>query len=293
MDAFIDIYKFINGSVDSWITQWVEKFISGFSGILGLIMGTASDVLHERFILWGIAYAQALALSIIATKIAAESLSTYILYTNGDPDSDPSGLVVRAAQSVGTILSIPWILWTMFQAGTAIAKDVINIPGYQHQELNLLMFGYTLENLVAVLAILIIVAVIFLVIIFLQTNIRAAELGLLAIIGSILALNLTSPNRTYFSSWLKRVLVVTCTQGIQLLLIKAAFYSLATSIFTPGDMNAVLAAFGKFFGWLWVAYKTPDVLQQVVYSSGVSNVAGGAASQAGTMMLMRKVIFKA
>lgn len=293
MDAFIDIYKFINGSIDSWITQWVEKFISGFAGILGLIMGTASDVLNEKFVVWGIAYAQALALSIIATKIAAEALSTYILYTNGDPDSDPTGLLVRSVQSIGTILSIPWILWTMYQFGTAIAQDVINIPGYEHQELNLLLLGYTIENLIAVFAILIIIAIVFIVIIFLQTNIRAAELGLLAIIGSILALNLTSANRTYFSTWWKRVLIVTCTQGIQLLLIKAAFYSLATSIFTPGDINAVLAAFGKFFGWLYVSYKTPDVLQQVVYSSGISNVAGSAASQASTMMLMRKVILRA
>jgi len=293
LDAFIDIYKFINGSIDSWITQWVEKFISGFAGILGLIMGTASDVLNEKFVVWGIAYAQALALSIIATKIAAEALSTYILYTNGDPDSDPTGLLVRSVQSIGTILSIPWILWTMYQFGTAIAQDVINIPGYEHQELNLLLLGYTIENLIAVFAILIIIAIVFIVIIFLQTNIRAAELGLLAIIGSILALNLTSANRTYFSTWWKRVLIVTCTQGIQLLLIKAAFYSLATSIFTPGDINAVLAAFGKFFGWLYVSYKTPDVLQQVVYSSGISNVAGSAASQASTMMLMRKVILRA
>lgn len=289
MDILKDIYGFINGSVDSYIAQVVEQFIQTFSGIFGLIMATAGDVLNTKLIIWGIAYTQALALSIIATKIASEAISTHILYTNGDPDADPTGLLVRSFQSITMILGIPWVLRQLFLIGTYIASDVINVKGYEHGDLNMLFFGATIEGLGIAMSILTIVAIVFLVIIFLQTNVRAAELGSHAVTGSIIALNLTSTNRAMYSAWFKRALVLTMSQGLQLFLLKAAFYALSTGIIVDGDINTVLKAFGGFFGWLYVAYKSPSSLQTLVYSSGVSNVVGGSTQQATTMLLMRRM----
>lgn len=292
MDIIKDIYTFINGSIDSYINSVVEQFINSFSSLFGLIMGSAADVLSSKIVIWGIAYTQAIALSIVAVKIASEAISTHILYTNGDPDADPTGLLVRGAQSIAIIGGVPWILRQLFLIGTAIAQDVINMKGYETGDLNLLFFGQTVEGLSIALSILTIVAVVFLVIIFLQTNIRAAELGSHAVIGAIIALNLTSTNRTLYSNWLKKAMVLTMSQGLQLFLLKAAFYSLASAIVVDGNFDTILKAFGGFFGWLYVSYKTPGSLQTLVYSSGVSNIIGGSAQQAGSMYAMRKMMVK-
>lgn len=270
----------------------LETFINQTIGIMGLIMTSAQDVLSSKLVIWGIVYTQALALAIIVTKIAAESLTTYILYTNGDPDSDPTGLLVRSFQSIAAILCIPWILRQMYLMGTAIANDVINIKGYASADLTLLNFGYSVENMMVVLAALGIVAIVFTILIFLQTYIRAAELGSQAITGSIIALNLTSPNRSLWDNWFKKSMVITMSQGLQLFLIKAAFYSLATSIVSPNNPIEALKAFGGFFGWLYVAYKTPSSLQNMVYSSGSSKIAGGVAQAAGNAYIMRRIITK-
>jgi hypothetical protein len=278
--------------VNEWIGEIIYNFfadlLSGiidyFFDILVDIMSLAGYTLTIPLVKAGIKYAQTLAFSILVLKTMFEAFQTYILHDAGDPDADPGGLLIRTVQSVAIIATLPFILSHLSHFGTRINTDVSNLDGGKMSEVDvkaIFAIGGASLGLVPILVMLIFV--IMILIIAIQTTIRGAELALMAVIGPILALNITSNNRQYWSNWFWRVVVICVSQGLQLFL-----YSVAVDSMVKGFDNGSVIF---LFGWIWVTIKMPKMIQQFVYSSGFSGAAGGAGKQMG-MMVLSKVIMK-
>jgi hypothetical protein len=281
----------IGDAIEAFIQRLVEQAINFYLGIMADINGMAAEVLDLPVVINGIAYAQALAGSILVAKIASEAFTTYILHQNGDPESDPGGLLLRSVTAVAIVSGIPWLVRWIYKLGTTIASDIAALPGAGYDDSPSVMqqlFNIILSGAASIIfaAIGIFFALAMLVIIFIQTFIRAADLAVAAAIGSFMALGLTNPESTAFSSWLKETGSLCFAQAIQLFLMKLAFFSLTYFNFGTGPlMNLCL-----FCGFLYAAYRSPSVLKNYMYSTGLGRAFGGAASSLGSMMLMRRVL---
>lgn len=277
----------VNSGIEGFLTKIFDDMITLFSTIVVYIMGNAQDVVNHPMIIKGILYAQGLALSYVVIKVVSEAVSTYILYTNGDSDSDPGGLLIRTIQSITIIAVLPWLVRWVYSFGLTLAQDVANLTGAQSTDLSLLSVGQAVTSLPVVFILIIIVAIVFIVLIFIQTLVRGAEFGLLSVIGAIMAVDLVTPGRSMYKLWLKELIAIGATQALQIFLLKASFYTLT-------DMRVEVPIYSllKFLAWIWVTYKVPSYLKQFTYSSGMGGTAGGLTQSATSTMLARKILSK-
>lgn len=279
-----DINKIVDSSIAKFFANFFDELIKLFAKTLANIMGTSQDVLNLPLVQNGLKYAQALAFVILVAKVMNEAFQTYILYQNGDPEADPSGLLVRTAQSIAVIASVPWIVTEIFNFGSKVAHDVAGlstgqagIKDWAH------VTGAIIASSGSLLAICFIVLAIGFLIVGIQSTIRGAELALMAVLGPIMALNITANNRSMWSAWFKQVVIICTSQALQIFMLSGAL-SLFTSQSISGDGLLIV------FGWLWVTIKTPKFVQQLAYSTGFSGAVGGTAKQAGTMYVMKKMM---
>ncbi|MBJ6360506.1 conjugal transfer protein TrbL family protein [Paenibacillus sp. GCM10012307] len=283
----------INEAIENYIKGIIEQGINFFLQFLNAINGMAGEVLGLPVVTQAIIFSQALAGTILVSKIAFEAWMTYIMRMSGDPDADPGGLLIRSMASAAIISSMPWLVKWFYEFGTAVAGDVAKLPGVDLQNaatpmerlLNMATGGGGQFIFFVFLGI--IFAVIVFIIILIQTFLRAAELAVAAIIGSFMALGLTNSNSQAFGAWFKELLTLCMAQAIQMVLVKISFFTLTD--FNFGGGTALFSLF-LFCGFLWVTYKSPSILKQYIHSTGVGKVAGGAAQSVGSMVLMRRFL---
>lgn len=261
--------------------QITNGLMTAFNSIVGSIIKMGLDVLDYKIVNDGILYAQGIALVILGTKIAYEAVSTYILYSNGDSNADPQGLLLRGFYSAAIICTIPWLMKAIFQLGGSFAQDIMNINGLEYLDSTSINLD-PMQGIVTL--VLFIVAFIFIVIILIQTFVRVANFAMLSVIGSFMALNITSTNAALFRMWWKEVVIVSLSQALQIFMIKASMYTVSYL----GSENS-LEVLPAFIGFLWVTYKTPAFLNQFKYSTGMGSAAGGVAQHVITSKIAKVV----
>lgn len=280
-----NINNLINDGIAGFFSNIVNELIKFFGTVLANIMGTSLSVLDMPIVQSGIKYSKALALTILIIKAMNEGFQTYILYQNGDPDADPSGLLIRTGEAIAMIASIDFIVRQVFIFGNKVATDVAHLDaagktGISDWTFLLGAIGITEGSVVAIFAIIIVICFL---IVAIQATIRGAELGLMCVLGPIMALNITANNRSVWSAWFRQLLIICTSQALQIFMIDGA---LALIIGKPISGGGLLLS----FGWLWVTIKTPKYVQQIAYSTGLTGAIGGTAKQAGSMALMKMMM---
>lgn len=289
MPAWNPISDLIEEAIEKWLTNLATKAIGMFMEFLNGINGLSLGVLDMPLVVQGILLSQAIAGSILAAKWAFEIWYNNVLRDNGDSEADVPGVLINGAQAAALIMSVPWIVRQAYKWGTEITADVIALPGVDLNGIgdpikttltkSMLENGFPMAICIAVLF-----ALVILIIVLIQTFIRAAELAVAAVVGSFMALGLTNPNSQAFQSWWREVLNLSLAQAIQMFMIKASFYALM-NFSAPVWINVLL-----FCGFVWTTYKSPSILKQYIHSTGAGKAAGGIAQQAGSMVMMRKLM---
>jgi hypothetical protein len=278
------VLDWISKGIAYVFTGFFKDLISYFGSILANVMSLSQTVLTLDLVHNGIRYAQTLAFTLLVLKTMNEAFQTYILYQNGDPEADPSGLLVRTGQAVAIIAFMPDLVQYIFEFGSKVASDV---AGLSVGQAGVADWTVIIAAVVAsgglVLSIMMIILAVLLLIVAFQATIRGAELALISVIGPIMALNITSNNKNIWSAWFKQLIIICTSQALQIFMISGAMSLLTNNIISGGGIFLVL-------GWLWVAIKTPKYLEQFAYSTGFTGTAGGVAKQAGSMALMRKMM---
>lgn len=291
------IVNLIYKALEFVIKNLVDGSFKLLAGGVANVAASASVVLDMPIVVHAIAYTQALALSLLITKIAFEALTTYILRSGGDSTGDPSKLLFGTIESGFVIAAVPWLVRYLYKLGSNVAADMSSLSGVKlntattpiqkmwqtvvaGEPLTVLLFGIGL-----------LIGIVMLVVVIIQSFIRAGELAVIAVTGSLMALSLSSGDGSgRFKTWWQELLTISATQAIQIFLIKLAFgaiedtyISTSLSITNNPFTNLML-----FIGILWVTIKSPNVLRTYIHSSGTGKVAG----QAGNMIMMRKIMTK-
>ena len=269
--------------VEGFLTYIYTSLIETFGFLITDIMGLAVEVISLPFVQNAISYSQKLALAILAAKVMSEGIQTYILRQNGDPDSDPTSLIIGTAQSVAVISCLPWIVEQVITFGSKVMTDIssLNYGQIELSGITQVIIGMAMNGILTATVCLIII--IAFIIIGMQIGIRGAELALMSVLGSIMALNLTSANRSLWSSWFKQIIIICVSPAIQLFMLNGAIVLLTIEGF--GSIHVLLV-----FGWLWATIKSPAFVKQFAYTNGVGGAVGGTAKQAGSMALMRAMM---
>jgi hypothetical protein len=278
------ISNLITSAITDFISTILESTLNTFTGIVGKEMQIAMQVLNNPLIRSAVNLAQMIAASLLVVKVAVEALRTYILFQNGDSSADPGGLLKRTALAAAAIGSTPWLVKTVYTFGNELALAVSNLSATGTQE----SFFNSLINLAAApltISIIAIIALIIWILILVQTAVRGVELGLLAAVGPVMAVGLTSSNEGIFSVWWRELIVLSVTQALQTLMIKGFLSQVV-------DVSQGILGLLFMIAWLWVAFKTPNFLRQFAYHSGLGGAIGGAAQTAGTWMIIRKMMTK-
>jgi len=103
----------------------------------------------------------------------------------------------------------------------------------------------------------------------------------------IMAVGLTRPDEGVWTVWWRELIVLSLSQAVQTFMIRG-FLSTEVNM----QFNSSVLSLLMLIGWLWVAFKTPSVLRQFAYHTGMGSAVGQAGQSAGSMYIMRKMIMK-
>lgn len=280
------ISNLINTAITDFITNLLDSILSVFVAFAGDEMALALKILETPYVVNAISLSRSLAGSLLGVKVAAEAVKTYILYSSGDPGAEPLSLLRRSAFSAFMIGAGPWAVTTVYKFGGELARAVAKLPSTNADNPLNTIFSLS-ASFSAALVVTSFAAVIIWALILIQTGIRAVEIAFLAVSGPIMAVGLTRPDEGVWSVWWRELIVLSLSQAVQTFMIRG-FLSTAANIFFSSPMLNML----MLIGWLWVAFKTPAVLRQFAYHSGMGSAIGHAGQTAGSMYLLRKVMLR-
>lgn len=277
----------ISGMIVDSVNQFISGILKNIFDVFGdqfmNATGSTLNFLQLDIVQKTILYSKTLVMTLLVTKTIFDALQTYILYQNGDPESDPNGLLVRTAQAVLIVGFIDEVIRMVFDFGYKVANDVKNLGT---GALNFDADGI-LKQAEGSLVILIMTLILFvgLIIVMIQSAIRGAEIALMAVIGPFLALNITSHNRSTWSSYFKQLVILSLTQAIQMFMVRG-FSQILVSY---GSSGFGVTGLLPLLGWMWVIIKSPKFVQQFAHSTGFSGTVGGGGRMVAQSMLMRRV----
>lgn len=260
------------------LTNIYNGLLNSLSGGMVNSMSAAMQILDSAYVTNIIGNAQIIAGSLLALKLAYDTLFTYILYSNGEP-TDAGNILFRVATAAAGIAAVPWLARQLYSACTDLASQVAGSQAIDSSQFSPFVI---LPNPTTTITLVAIIGLVVWLLILVQTAVRAVELAVLSVVGPVMAVGLTNADQGLFSVWWKELVVLSMSQVIQIFLVKGALTSL--TLVSLGSLMQMLF----FLAWLWVAYKTPAVLRQFAYSTGVGGAVAGGIQQGGTILLMRR-----
>ncbi|SMB95894.1 hypothetical protein SAMN00808754_1345 [Thermanaeromonas toyohensis ToBE] len=278
------LFNLIIGAINKFLATIFENALTTFAQFAGNEMALATQILDSVYVQNAIRLAQTLAGSLLALKVGVEATRSYVLYLGGDPGADPGGLLKRTAFAVGAIAAGPWMVKNVYLWGSALADSVAHL-GSVGQPLfpldTIITFTATAPFLIIITSL---IAIVIWALILIQMGIRSVEVALLAAVGPVMAVGLTRADEGVAAVWWRELVVLSASQAVQVFLIKGFLATVMTITFGADILKLFL-----LIGWLWVAFKTPAVLRQFAYHSGLGAAIGHTAQTAGTWYIMRRM----
>ncbi|MCL6559157.1 MAG: hypothetical protein K6U74_10245 [Firmicutes bacterium] len=289
------IQNILIGFISPWLNL-IQKFLTLFASI-----SAPMDITYLPFISQLISYCQTIAVSILVLRLTWEAFQIMSLRAEGAP-TDPGGLLKRTVYSVVAIFAGPYIVSKVIVFANYLALAVVNSGfGFNPSSMD---FATTLEDALAVggflaggaaaiaaaslfggIVIAVILGLIFLV--CLQALARTVEMTLIAIVSPFMSLGIMGGGGT-FDVWWREIFVVSMAHPVQMLLL----YLSVAFLVAPGMTSTDLAWIRPFYflACLWVTFKTPQIVRNYAYSTGLRS-AIGSAGQAAVWNIMSRLKF--
>lgn len=281
------IANLIVNAINKFLASIMENALTSFVSFTGNEMALALQILDSAYVQSTVHLAQAVAGSLLALKVGAEALQVYILHTHGDPGADPGGLLKRSAVAAAVIGAGPWLVQTVYTWGNDLAQSVASLSSVNPNPVNFIDTLVSLGTTPTLILIADIAALAIWVLILIQTGIRAVEVASLAAVGPFMAVGLTRADEGVAAVWWRELVVLSGSQALQTFLVKGFLATIVTFTFNSDVLKLFL-----LIGWLWVAFKTPSVLRQFAYHTGLGGAIGQVGQTGGTWYIMRRVFMR-
>ena len=253
IDSLLQLFATSGQLRDFLSVHWVNNLILGGQVI-------ASSILVLRF-------------TLAAFQLATER-------AEGAP-TDPGALFKRTFKTAAAIFIGPHIYRQGIIFGNLLANWVASTGlGYQFESLSWSALTESV-NMIGSLPFLLLVGAVLMLVIFLQALVRTVEVTLAAIIYPFASLGHMSGGGTAEASFREFVILIL-SHAVQMLLV----YTALAFLFTPQDFGVGSALMSPilrtlyFLSALWVSLRTPRILRNYAYSTGMSSAVGTVGNQA-------------
>lgn len=273
LSAFTDaINDLINGALD---------FFNDF--VNNIFFYVAEVNLDNRLVINAATYTTLLGIALITLLGVKQYFTTYVMETNGDPDSDPFDILVRCSEAVAVCCSNDFITTYFFKFSKYFASDLGEAGGVVDLKptfLDLINISsnsggpaQTVFLLILLLMVIGIVAFSFI------AAIRGAELSLMKILLPIMSVDLVTANRERWGNFFISYAIAFLYYGLQLLCYRMFLSSLMSVSVSVLSKELLIT-----FGWFFLMLRSPKWLEKFIYSTGLGRGVAGAGRTAGFML---------
>lgn len=286
------------------ILNWISVNICDFmidilNGMIEWAMGgiislfeLGIDFINNPSITAATACVTAISVTLVSVMVAKQIFTVYIMETDGDPDSDPLQLLVKASQALALICCNTMIFNYLLKLSQQFTTEFLGTVGVQD-------FSASVSDKVAALvattagsafpptslitASFYIVIIGLMVLLALKAGLRGCELTLMKILFPFFCVDLLSTTKERFNAFITTYMITFFGYSLQLLCIKLFMTNFASSR-AQSFQDCIVAC-----AWLYMALKTPKWLEKFCYSSGIGGGAGNGAKSAASMIMQAAV----
>lgn len=286
LDFIANLAQDVLTKILTWLIQLQLAPVSGLMAAFASA-GALRDLTTQPWARALIAGAQGIACAVLALRVAWEAFQMASLRAEGAP-TDPGGLLKRAVMTGAAIFAGPWVARQMIVLGNLLADAIgqagfsqslagMDLPSLFMNAINIQRFQWAV--------LLAVPGLILMALIFFQGLIRTIEITLAAIISPFAALGYMSGGGMA-DVWWREVVVLSAAQAVQLLLLHVAAAMLVAPVPWQQAGQLALGPF-LFVAALWVTWRTPHILRNYAYSTGLTGAAGAVGQAAGYAAVTR------
>lgn len=269
--------SFFLKNIGEAIADFITGFLEFFGNFITDIFETIAELnLNESMVTNAAKFTSGFALALVSLMAAKYFFSIYVLETDGDSDSDPLDILVRASQAIAIISCNTWIFTTFMGFSKAFTRDLITSTGTVDVEVTVLGFVTTLAASLTPMSMCVLIIISVLVIglfaFCITAGIRGAELALMKILFPIFAVDLMTTNRERWNAFITTYAITFLSYSLQLLC-----YTMFCANLVKLDLGQMNKNYILTFGWFILMFKTPKWLERFCYSSGIKSFTGGIA----------------
>ena len=214
-------------------------------------------------------YTTVLACILVVTLTMRQFFTVYVLECEGDPESDPLDIVVRAAEAIAFACSGTAIFNFMMEFSQVFASEFLESTIPQNFDIAELLLNLHKAVTSPIALFLVVILVIGLVLFFITAGIRGAELILMKILFPIFAADKVTTGRNKWNSFFTSYMITWLGYIVQLLSFQMFSYSLVN--LADNGINVFTKDTVICLGWMVLMIRAPRWLQKYCYSSGTAD----------------------
>lgn len=268
---------FLNNFVDAiseFLTETIEWMMDSVLTVIQLgekvALGNELSFVNDAFLLM-----QGIGTVLLCCMVGKQVITTYITETDGDPDTEPTQLLVKFSMAMayiwasGAVMQI-LIGWSATLRGEMLGTVTMEIKNSLTGVIE--MFSSPIMGNIIIL-----IYVIGILVFSFKAAIRGAELVLMKILLPIFACDVVTTSRERWNAFSFAILITIFGYVFQVFLFNISLTMIPKIVEPLYSFSA-----GAF---LYLAIKTPEWLNKFCYSSGLGQIAGRGASSAPYLLM--------
>ena len=277
----------------NWITKQIQEamsdiilsFVEFFQKMVVEIFDNGTNFATNQQISGAVDATTLIGIALVSVMVLKQILSVYVFETDGDAETDPLQLIVKASQTICIICCNDLIYTELQKVSKLTANDLNNAvtPDKVFASLQAVITqGAGLVILGPVNLIFIIIYLIGFILLVIKAAIRGVELAVMKILVPIFAVDNITVSGERWNAFLSSYIVVFFGYIIQMLCFNMSIISFVKAI-TDSGVEYLYAV-----GFLIFSLKSPQWLEKFAYNSGLSRGIKGAASTGMQMAYMMR-----
>ena len=278
----------------NWITKQIQEamsdiilsFVEFFQKMVVEIFDNGTNFATNQQISGAVDATTLIGIALVSVMVLKQILSVYVFETDGDAETDPLQLIVKASQTICIICCNDLIYTELQKVSKLTANDLNNAvtPDKVFASLQAVITqGAGLVILGPVNLIFIIIYLIGFILLVIKAAIRGVELAVMKILVPIFAVDNITVSGERWNAFLSSYIVVFFGYIIQMLCFNMSIISFVKAI-TDSGVEYLYAV-----GFLIFSLKSPQWLEKFAYNSGLSRGIKGAASAGMQMAYMMRL----
>ncbi|MBS6953496.1 MAG: hypothetical protein KH230_09705 [Enterocloster asparagiformis] len=294
--------NFITKNFQKFIANIIESMLKFFSGSINGVFDAVADVnIKSPAVVSAQKFTISFAITFVVALAVKKYFTTYVMETEGDPDSDPLDILVRCAQAIAIICCNSTIFRLFLIFSKKFCKDTIStisittgsqydgLVGAIDQAVGTLVSqisAFTFIYIVILLAI-----VIGLLAFSVTAGIRGAELSLMCVMCPLWACDLINTSHERWSNFFTKYVSTFLYYCLQLFAYNMFLVDCADAVTGFAGLSGFSMALVRAIGWFVLMLRGPKWMEAFIYTTGVGTKASGAIGSAvryAGMVAMRR-----